>query len=1330
MGDDNSGQTEFLNVRETARRLGVHENTVRNWVREGILRTARVPGSKFHRFDARDVERLRRRRGSSVASVEAERSRIGPELVDATQLSHWAATRDAQGAFPELLARLLAGTPGVTNISVRTAEGVALPGWDGFAESTGASFLPSGALCFELGVGAQPKAKADADYAKRTRDPAGVDPSECVFVFVTPRRWSGAGKWASEKRADGTFKDVRVLDADDLEGWLRTAPAVHYWISERLGRRPRDAETLEHWWARFQARTDPALPPALFLAGREREAEQLVSHFEGPPAVITIEAIWRDEAIAFIQATSELMRDDGSSGVQPSLIVATADVWDRVVNEPGRMTLIPTFENADLSRAGERDHHVVLPVGRDQAVRGQYIKLPRPGRQAAGDALRGVGIEADRAYTLSALARRSMPALLRRLARDPRASRPIWSEMPDGQMLAPLVLIGAWGLSETDTATIARIVGTVWETIEATLLRWTATDDPPFVRTGQQWYVASAEEAFLMLRHMLTAAALERWRNEAVITLLELDPRLTLDPETRLLAGFSGISRERSSVLRRGVADGAILLAALDDEPLADGTRGSDLASSIVREVLDRANGDSSGRTWHSLADVLPSLAEAAPEAFLDAVQSDLDREEPLLATMFQDSDHKTWLSSSSPHTGLLWALERLCWSGDYLLDATRALVRLEIVDPGGRLSNRPRGSLHTVLVGWIRHTAAALALKVQAIEQICLQEPDIGWNLLLALFPSQHLAISPPVTPRYRDWLPENRTVTVAEWVEYIGHLVGFALQLADADVDRWATLAAAVGTLPPADSDRVLAALEGFADPALLDDEQRVILWERLHTEVNHHRRFSSATWAMRDELLVRLQAIADRIEPLTNVERFGYLFDWHPDLPEVDMGDFDTYQARLRELRAEAATLTLNASGIQGVRELAGRSPVASQLGFTVGEVASDSVTGELLTWLDSNEPNLAEVARAWAARKLDGDDAGSRLREMLSRPEMTIPERRVALVLQAPSSSDVWDVLAALDRDLSDSYWRGMQVWRLRHTDVPRVVRELLSHDRPWVALDALVADLHRPESPPTAITPELARQVLDSAMTADPRSARSQSLGYGVGLVLDYLEARGAPAEVLARYEFVFFRLLDNHRPPRALFAALRNDPHEFVSLVQRVFRGKDEPDRDLNEADTALAHHAWWILNHWDDLPGLNEDGSIDPSHLTQWVQTARLALAESDRADIGDEQIGQVLAASPTGTDGIWPAEPVRDIIEAIGSTSLESGLNVGRYNARGPTSRGIFDGGQQERELAQQYREWSKLTGGRWPRTARVLRMLAETYERDAARADTEAQVRADTQ
>ena len=50
---------ELLNVRDTARTLGVHENTVRNWEERGILRAVRLPGSGYRRFSVQDVERLR-----------------------------------------------------------------------------------------------------------------------------------------------------------------------------------------------------------------------------------------------------------------------------------------------------------------------------------------------------------------------------------------------------------------------------------------------------------------------------------------------------------------------------------------------------------------------------------------------------------------------------------------------------------------------------------------------------------------------------------------------------------------------------------------------------------------------------------------------------------------------------------------------------------------------------------------------------------------------------------------------------------------------------------------------------------------------------------------------------------------------------------------------------------------------------------------------------------------------------------------------------------------------------------------------------------------------
>jgi predicted site-specific integrase-resolvase len=50
---------ELLNVHDTARMLGVHENTVRNWETRGVLRAVHLPGSGFRRFDPKDVARLR-----------------------------------------------------------------------------------------------------------------------------------------------------------------------------------------------------------------------------------------------------------------------------------------------------------------------------------------------------------------------------------------------------------------------------------------------------------------------------------------------------------------------------------------------------------------------------------------------------------------------------------------------------------------------------------------------------------------------------------------------------------------------------------------------------------------------------------------------------------------------------------------------------------------------------------------------------------------------------------------------------------------------------------------------------------------------------------------------------------------------------------------------------------------------------------------------------------------------------------------------------------------------------------------------------------------------
>lgn len=66
-----------LTLQQTANRLGVHENTVRRWMRKGLLRSMVTPSvSKYgqrHRFLESEVEKFAQRHLQGPSRIEAPR---------------------------------------------------------------------------------------------------------------------------------------------------------------------------------------------------------------------------------------------------------------------------------------------------------------------------------------------------------------------------------------------------------------------------------------------------------------------------------------------------------------------------------------------------------------------------------------------------------------------------------------------------------------------------------------------------------------------------------------------------------------------------------------------------------------------------------------------------------------------------------------------------------------------------------------------------------------------------------------------------------------------------------------------------------------------------------------------------------------------------------------------------------------------------------------------------------------------------------------------------------------------------------------------------------
>ena len=109
----------------------------------------------------------------------------------------------------------------------------------------------------------------------------------------------------------------------------------------------------------------------------------------------------------------------------------------------------------------------------------------------------------------------------------------------------------------------------------------------------------------------------------------------------------------------------------------------------ILRRVL---TDDKGWQIWATLDRDLPTLAEAAPEAVLEAIERGLAATPSPFEALFAQEGGA--LFSGAKHTGLLWALERLTWAPEHFARAANAFARLDLMDPGGRAGNRPAVSL------------------------------------------------------------------------------------------------------------------------------------------------------------------------------------------------------------------------------------------------------------------------------------------------------------------------------------------------------------------------------------------------------------------------------------------------------------------------------------------------------------------------------------------------------------------------------------------------------------------------------------------------------------
>jgi conserved hypothetical protein len=328
-----------------------------------------------------------------------------------------------------------------------------------------------------------------------------------------------------------------------------------------------------------------------------------------------------------------------------------------------------------------------------------------------------------------------------------------------------------------------------------------------------------------------------------------------------------------------------------------------------------------------------------------------------------------------------------------------------------------------------------------------------------------------------------------------------------------------------------------------------------------------------------------------------------------------------------------------------------------------------------------------------------------------------EGRSALAAAIPTEKRFWDWTAMLDDVFNRAYWRASNYRWIPEDQRVEAIEHFLSYNYPIRALDVLFRLKCDDEM---SINYEIVIRALDSFLTVNEEFDRSH-YSYVVSQLLKWLEMVAPSDSRLPLLEFLYFDFVGfEHDPSNVLYRLLGSVPDEFVSLVELIYRGQGWEGKECTAANAAFADLSRSVLFHWGILPGLREGGEIDGDHLSRWVSQCRALFCEHGDVKLGDREIGAVLASSPEGRDGIWPAEEVRMVIESLKNEDVEAGLMTGRYNRWGVSVRPVYDGGSYERSQAQKCRNSARQLAIRWSRTSRVLRQMADDYERDADHLD----------
>lgn len=989
------------------------------------------------------------------------------------------------------------------------------------------------------------------------------------------------------------------------------------------------------------------------------------------------------------------------------LVVKSEKDWEklRAANEKeeiGGKILIPWFYAEQIISISNNTN--IFVFGSEEQVVGKpTIELRKRKRGTVREKLEKLGMSYENAYRLVEDTHGLFIPMKKKLINGVDLKTPSWVN-GNRNIIIPLLLCGKWTESEGDTMVIEELSGMRYQDIIQSIQPYINGENPLFVRFKQHgrtiYHLASTENAWGYLDDYVDFESdlWEKYVEYISVIICENNPIYDFPIEQRSYANIlPGGSSCWSSTLKEGLLGSLVMKAYYNNKPQNQGT-----IDSIVTKILENIK---SNKQWLSIAKFFPILCEASPVAVEKRLDEEWNNETGLKELFTEQNDDS--LMARNEYTNIIWGVEQFLCQKEHAVWAIRWLFKMNEIRREYAITNSPYDTLSKVFCAWLNISVLSQDEKIQLAKEVFSARYDV-WDLFYSELPGVKTSIMSTISkPRYR-MVSDPRELTDKDVINAYKTYIDLCIGNMEFKTYRWEKIINHINHFDRKTIQKIIDVL--LYEIKSMDDGERITIKERIRGEIYRNRYFNSSEWSMKETEIELLEKLIQDISTQNPIYEYRYLFKSRYDFPLLKPYPFDDNKTSKlndelieEEIREGIISFKEDNLDIIQLAEICSEFDYSS-LGYYIFSMYSNNqFDEELYVRLILNE-KITKIMLDYTETAYRYSEDNIRRAYQIAKDNKVSNETLKSIIMIEKIDADNCPIIFEESEEIKKLYWKSFKsgMYISNEKTARWVIEEMIKYSTHMCILETLGENKEY-------FSGKEILEILETVKTIEVGNISQMTKYYTEDLFSKLYDSLFESDMVfrVALLELSYRGLIDV-ADMKCLNKCLRESPLLLLQIIAYIFKTDDGNyvvEKDLDQNNVSSLFSVYYSLKF---CPA-EEEGKVDLCKLKKWINDFEEGLKTNNQYRLLDMVLGKLLASSPIGQDGFYPAEEVREIIEERYTKSLDNEYVASICNLRGVYSP---TGGKEERKIAFNYKENADNIRCKYPNTAKIYDHLYQQY------------------